>query len=49
MVGTKLPEGRNSQHVLKAEDESLDATDRENCVNVSPFGGPIGTVTHRTA
>lgn len=38
----ELLEGRNSQHVLKAEGESPDATDRENCVNASPDGGPMG-------
>jgi hypothetical protein len=39
---TELLEGRNSQHVLKAEGESPDATDRENCANASPDGGPMG-------
>jgi hypothetical protein len=38
----KLLEGRNSQHVLKAEGASPDATDRENCANTSPDGGPMG-------
>jgi hypothetical protein len=38
----ELLEGRNSQHVLKAEGESSDATDRETCVNASPDGGPMG-------
>ncbi len=37
-----LHQGRNSQHVLKAEGESPDATDRENCANASPDGGPMG-------
>ena len=36
------PEVRNSQHVLKAEGGSSDATDRENCANASPDGGPMG-------
>jgi hypothetical protein len=38
----ELPGGRNSQHVLKAEGERPDATDRENCANASPDGGPMG-------
>jgi hypothetical protein len=42
IVGAELPEGRNSQHVLKAEGECPDATDRETCANASPVGGPMG-------
>jgi hypothetical protein len=38
----RILQGRNSQHVLKAEGESPEATDRENCVNASPDGGPMG-------
>lgn len=34
-------EGRDSQHVLKAEPATADATDRENAP-ASPVGGPMG-------
>lgn len=36
-------EGRTSQHVLKAEAATPDATDRENAAATSPVGGPMGT------
>lgn len=36
------PEGRDPQHVLKAEGASSDATDRGNRATASPGGGPMG-------
>jgi hypothetical protein len=38
----EILEGRYSQHVLKAEGASPDATDRGNRANASPDGGPMG-------
>jgi hypothetical protein len=35
-------EGRDPQHVLKAERASADATDRGDRANASPDGGPMG-------
>ena len=41
-ANTPYPEGRQSQHVLKAEAHAPDATDRDPAVNASPVGGPMG-------
>ncbi len=41
-TSNEIHQARNSQHVLKAEGASPDATDRENCANASPDGGPMG-------
>jgi hypothetical protein len=41
-IGEEYTEGRDPQHVLKAEGESLDATDRGDRANASPGGGPMG-------
>lgn len=38
----EILEGRDSQHVLKAEGASPDATDREHAPMASPDGGPMG-------
>lgn len=42
IVPVQNTHGRESQHVLKAEAEWPDATDRDNSANVSPVGGPRG-------
>ncbi len=39
---TDTPQAGNSQHVLKAEADGPDATDRENPALASPVGGPMG-------
>lgn len=39
-AGSGIPEGRGSQHVLKAEAAGPDATDREIPATLSPGGGP---------
>jgi hypothetical protein len=41
-VQAGIHDGRDSQHVLKAEAERPDATDRESPANGSPVGGPMG-------
>lgn len=38
----RMPEGLDSQHVLKAEGASPDATDRDAPATTSPVGGPMG-------
>lgn len=42
IVPTKYIEGWSSQHVLKAEANKPDATDRDTTTNGSPVGGPMG-------
>lgn len=42
LAPTNLPEGRDSQQVLKAEGASPDATDREIPAMASPGVGPMG-------
>ena len=39
---TRIPEGRGSQHVVKAEAARPDATDRETPAIASPIGGSMG-------
>lgn len=40
--GQHIPEGRDSQQVLKAEAATPDATDRDAPADASPVGGPMG-------